>query len=130
MAPEMELFNRLYEVADLLGYQAYDHLPMKNEPVSYPFVVIGDVTTTTIPYKDDYGGLYAVTVDVWASGEDRLIVSQMMEGLSRLGKGFFYTQNYRFQGRAGQMQKRILTDTSVPDTILMHGFLGLVFKRV
>ncbi|MGY0267284.1 DUF3168 domain-containing protein [Limosilactobacillus fermentum] len=130
MSPELELYNLLYEGASTKGYQVYDHLPLENETAPYPFVIVGDVTTTPAVYKDGYSGRYDVTIDIWGDGESRLKVSQIMESLVPFGQGFFATKNYYFQGRGASMQKRILADTSVPDTVLTHGVLEMVFQQV
>lgn len=125
--PDQELFDRLYQLAQRLGYRVYDHLPMENEPVDYPFVVISDVTLVPATYKDSLGGHFTIDLHVWASGEDRYLVAQMINGLSRLGRGLFLTPHFRFQGRPGANQQQILVDQSVPDTVLMHGVLTLTY---
>ena len=130
MMPELELYNRLYEAAEVLGYQVWDHLPQENEPAPYPFVVIDDVQSTGAPYKDVIEGTYTVTLHVWAGGEDRLVVSEMMAGLSRLGRGLLLTPHYRFRGVVGRLSQQILTDLSVPDTVLKHGVLSMDFAEM
>lgn len=130
MMPELELYNRLYEAAEVLGYQVWDHLPQENEPAPYPFVVIDDVQSTGAPFKDVIEGTYTVTLHVWAGGEDRLLVSEMMAGLSRLGRGLLLTPHYRFRGVVGRLSQQILTDLSVPDTVLKHGVLSMDFVEM
>lgn len=126
--PDQELFDRLYQLAQRLGYRVYDHLPMENEPVDYPFVVISDVTLVPATYKDSLGGHFTIDLHVWASGEGRYLVAQMINGLSRLGRGLFLTPHFRFQGRPSLNSNQIITDTSVQDTVLMHGIVSLVFQ--
>lgn len=126
--PEQELFDQLYIESCQLGFDTYDHLPLRTENVKYPFVVIGDTQQIPINYRNAIGGTFNVTINVWSTAEDRYTVSKMMERLARLGKEVVITDHFRFVGRLNQEDRQIITDTSVPDTVLKHGILTLVFN--
>lgn len=126
--PEQELFDQLYIESDQLGYDTYDHLPLRTENANYPFVVIGDTQQIPINYRNAMGGTFTVTIHVWSTGEDRFTVAKMMERLARLGEEVVITDHFRFVGRFNQEDRQIITDTSVPDTVLKHGILTLVFN--
>lgn len=126
--PEQELFDQLYIESDQLGFDTYDHLPLRTENSKYPFVVIGDTQQIPINYRNAVGGTFNVTIHVWSTGEDRFTVAKMMERLARLGEEVVITDHFRFVGRFNQEDRQIITDTSVPDTVLKHGILTLVFN--
>ena len=126
--PEQELFDQLYIECDQLGYDTYDHLPLRTENAKYPFVVIGDTQQIPINYRNAMGGTFTVTIHVWSTGEDRFTVAKMMERLAWLGEEVVVTDHFRFVGRFNQEDRQIITDTSVPDTVLKHGILTLVFN--
>ena len=67
-------------------------------------------------------------VDVWGDGESRFEVSQMMNDIFiqcmqpvRLGDTFVRL-------RIDQYENQIIQDTSVPNTVLNHGMMTLVFN--
>lgn len=126
--PEQELFDQLYIESDALGYDTYDHLPMRKENAKYPFVVIGDVQQVPINYKTVLGSKISITLHVWGDGESRFQVSQMLDNLAKLGEGKLLSDHFRFIGRFNQEDRQIITDTSVPDTVLNHGIVTLVFN--
>lgn len=126
--PEQELFDQLYIESDRLGFDTYDHLPLRTENAKYPFVVIGDTQQIPINYRTAIGGTFTVTLHIWGDGESRYTVSNMMERLASLGEEVVITDHFRFIGRFNQEDRQIITDTSVPDTVLKHGILTLVFN--
>lgn len=127
MIPEQELFDTVFSRAKGLGYTVYDHLPLESENATYPFVNIGDVNSTISPYKDAYGARIDITLNVWDTGENRYNVAKMMNALSAIGRGVLLSENFRFVGRPSLDSNQIITDTSVPDTVLMHGVLTLTY---
>ena len=128
MIPSQELFDQLMIACEDIGYNVYDHLPLQRENAEYPFVVVGDTQQIPINYRTAMGGTFTITLHVWAEGEDRYLVAKMMERLARLGEQVIITDHFRFIGRLNQEDRQIITDTSVPDTVLKHGILTLVFN--
>ena len=126
--PEQELFDQLYIESGRLGFDTYDHLPLRTENAKYPFVVVGDTQQIPINYRNAVGGTFTVTIHVWSTGEERYTVSKMMARLAQLGEGIVVTDHFRFVGRLNREDRQIITDTSVPDTVLKHGILTLVFN--
>lgn len=96
--PEQELFDQLYIESEQLGYNTYDHLPLRTQNAKYPFVMIGDTQQIPINYRTAIGGR---TIN---------------------------TEHFHFVGRLNREDRQIITDTSVPDTVLKHGILTLVFN--
>ncbi|MDM8222131.1 DUF3168 domain-containing protein [Limosilactobacillus vaginalis] len=126
--PEQELFDQLYIESEQLGYNTYDHLPLRTENAKYPFVMIGDTQQIPINYRTAIGGTFTVTLHVWGDGESRYTVSKIMERLAELGGRTINTEHFHFVGRLNREDRQIITDTSVPDTVLKHGILTLVFN--
>lgn len=126
--PDQELFDYIYSASQEMGFDTYDHLPMQSENAAYPFVNIGDVQQLNIANKTAIGAELHITLNVWGNAESRFTVSQMSEKLSELANRVLITDHFRFVGRPSRTDKQILTDTSVPDTVLKHGIVMLVFN--
>ena len=116
--PEQELFDQLYIESEQLGYNTYDHLPLRTQNAKYPFVMIGDTQQIPINYRTAIGGTFTVTLHVWGDGESRYTVSKIMERLAELGGRTINTEHFHFVGRLNREDRQIITDTSVPDTVL------------
>lgn len=126
--PDQELFDYIYSASQEMGFDTYDHLPMQSENAEYPFVNIGDVQQLNIANKTAIGAELHITLNVWGDGESRFAVSQMSEKLAELANRVLITDHFRFVGRPSRTDKQIITDTSVPDTVLKHGIVMLVFN--
>lgn len=126
--PDQELFDYIYSASQEMGFDTYDHLPMQSENASYPFVNIGDVQQLNIANKTAIGAELHITLNVWGNAEIRFTVSEMSEKLSELANRVLITDHFRFIGRPSRTDKQIITDTSVPDTVLKHGIVMLVFN--
>lgn len=126
--PDQELFDCIYERSEEMGFNTYDHLPLRTENASYPFVEVGDVQQINIANKTAIGAQLNITLNVWGGAEDRFVVSQISEQLSELANGVLLTDHFRFVGRPSKTDKQILTDTSVENTVLKHGIIMLVFN--
>lgn len=126
--PDQELFDYIYSASQEMGFDTYDHLPMQSENAAYPFVNIGDVQQLNIANKTAIGAELHIILNVWGNAESRFTVSQMSEKLAELANRVLITDHFRFVGRPSRTDKQIITDTSVPDTVLKHGIVMLVFN--
>ncbi|PWT34776.1 hypothetical protein DKZ22_05860 [Limosilactobacillus reuteri] len=126
MSPSIEIYNAVFAQIQK-HYQAYDHPPQLNEPVSYPFVVVDDSQSIMTNYKTATGMRVTLAVHVWGRTNQRKTVTKMVDEISRLGMQAVRTKHYAWQGRPNEQEQQILTDTSVPNTVLKHGYLTLVF---
>lgn len=124
--PTQELYDKIFEVSQSLRFDTYDYLPVKE--VDYPFVQLANTQQTTLNLKTAKGGLISQTIHVWGTLKMRYQVTQMMEQLNQLADGTLITDNFRFVGRNNQSDFQIMNDTSVPDTVLVHGVLTLFFN--
>ena len=124
--PTQELYDKIFEVSQSLEFDTYDCLPAKE--VDYPFVQLANTQQTTLNLKTAKGGLISQTIHVWGTLKMRYQVTQMMEQLNQLADGTLITDNFRFIGRNNQSDFQIMNDTSVPDTVLVHGVLTLFFN--
>jgi hypothetical protein len=116
-----ELFDRLYFFAqNELGFDTYDSLP--RDGTKYPFVEIAETDLVSDNLKNAYSGTITQTINVWGDQDMRFLVVQMMNKfcVDRM-KSDHYTFNLK------NLQKRILPDSSVPNTRLFHGILTLEF---
>lgn len=122
MNPEQELFDRLYYYSqNELNYDTYDQLPRSN--TEYPFIEIAETQNNSIDTKNALSGEITQTINVWGNQDMRFLVAEMMDKflLDRLE-----SDHYIFD--LMQSQKRILPDSSVPNTRLFHGVLTLEFN--
>lgn len=116
-----ELFDRLYFFAqNELGFDTYDSLP--RDGTKYPFVEVAETNLVSDDLKNAYSGTITQTLNVWGDQDMRFLVTQMMNKLCvnrvKSDHCIFDLKN---------MQKRILPDSSVPNTRLFHGILTLEF---
>lgn len=116
-----ELFDRLYYFSqDELGFDTYDSLP--RDGTKYPFVEIAETDLVSDNLKNAYSGTITQTVNVWGDQNMRFLVAKMM---NKLCVDRMKSDHYTFDLK--NMQKRILPDSSVPNTRLFHGILTLEF---
>ena len=121
MNPELELFDRLYYYSqNELNYDTYDQLPRPE--ASYPFIGLAETENNSIDTKNAHSGSITQTINVWGDQDMRFKIAQMMDKfvLNRV-----VSDHYIFN--LTSYQKRILPDSSVPNTRLYHGVLTLVF---
>lgn len=127
-SPQQELYDQLYIMSQNLGFDTYDHLPMENENANYPFVVIGSNQLLPVNFKTVVGGQLSQNIDFWGDEQMRLTVTSMMNQLTTACYRELVTKHFRFQNRVAQTDSQIIQDTSVPNTVLNHGILTLVFS--
>lgn len=128
MNPSQELFDQLMIECENLGYTVYDHLPLESENAEYPFIAMGMTQLLPVIYKDALGGRISQTLDMWGDAESRPLVTKVINQLSLLGARTIRTKHFHFVGRPAAQDQQVLTDTSVPDTVLYHGVITLVFN--
>ena len=128
MTPDQLIYDYIFQLSLNSGYTTYDHLPLENEKAPYPFVLVGSVQTLPVVTKNAVQGQIVANVDVWGDGESHFKVSQMMNDIFiqcmqpvRLGDAFVRL-------RIDQYENQIIQDTSVPNTVLNHGMMTLVFN--
>lgn len=121
MSPEQELYDRLYIISqNELGYDTYDQLPRLD--ANYPFVELAETQNISNDIKNLRQGQVTQTVNFWGSEDMRYQLVEMMEKFlfDRVrADNYVYVLNH--------VEKRILPDSSVPNTRLFHGVLTLVF---
>ena len=122
MSPEQELYDRLYIISqNELGYDTYDQLPRLD--ATYPFVELAETQNVSNDIKNSRQGQVTQTINFWGSEDMRYQLAKMME------KFLFdrvRTDSYVYV--LDHVEKRILPDSSVPNTRLFHGVLTLVFN--
>ena len=117
-----ELFDRLYYFSqDELGFDTYDSLP--RDGTKYPFVEVAETDLVSDNLKNAYSGTIAQTINVWGDQNMRFMIGQMM---NKLCVDLVNSDHYTFDLK--NIQKRILPDSSVPNTRLFHGILTLEFN--
>ena len=124
MSPSQVLFDQLFiQSSEKLGYDTYDSLPRDDTP--YPFVVIGSVHNLFVAHTNGVTGSCSIDVHVFGDEESRSIVDDMLTSLMSVVA--FSDDTYTFQSRLRENSSDIVSDTSVPNTKLWHGYGTLVF---
>ena len=127
-SPQQELYDQIYIASEDLGFNTYDHLPMQTENAEYPFVIVGENQLIPLNLKTAIGGQLNQTIHVWGDEDMRFTVADILNQLAQLGYQTIQTEHFRFVGRIGRQDSQIMQDTSVPNTVLNHGILTLVFN--
>lgn len=122
MSPEQELYDCLYIISqNELGYDTYDQLPRLD--ANYPFVELAETQNISNDIKNSRQGQVTQTANFWGSEDMRY---QLVEMMSKFLFDRVRTDNYVYV--LDHVEKRILPDSSVPNTRLFHGVLTLVFN--
>ena len=128
MTVDQLIFDYLFQLSLNSGYSTYDHLPLETENAPYPFVVIGSVQTLPVVTKSALQGQIIANVDVWGDGEGRFKVSQMMNDIFVQSSQPVELDGYSVRLKIDDYDNQIIQDTSVPNTVLNHGMMTLVFN--
>lgn len=128
MTVDQLIFDYLFQLSLNSGYFTYDHLPLESENATYPFVVIGSVQTLPVVTKNALQGQLVANVDVWGDGEGRFKVSQMMNDIFVQTLQLVELGGYSVRLKIDDYDNQIIQDTSVPNTVLNHGMMTLVFN--
>ncbi|WP_278914915.1 hypothetical protein [Ligilactobacillus agilis] len=128
MTVDQLIFDYLFQLSLNSGYSTYDHLPLETENAPYPFVVIGSVQTLPVVTKNALQGQIVANVDVWGDGEGRFKVSQMMNDIFVQSSQPVELDGYSVRLKIDDYDNQIMQDTSVPNTVLNHGMMTLVFN--
>ena len=103
-------------------------MPLETENALYPFVVIGSVQTLPVVTKNALQGQIVANVDVWGDGEGRFKVSQMMNDIFVQASQPVELDGYSVRLKINDYDNQIMQDTSVPNTVLNHCMMTLVFN--
>lgn len=128
MTVDQLIFDYLFQLSLNSGYSTYDHLPLESENAPYPFVVIGSVQTLPVVTKNALQGQIVANVDVWGDGEGRFKVSQMMNDIFVQSSQPVELDGYSVRLKIDDYDNQMIQDTSVPNTVLNHGMMTLVFN--
>lgn len=129
MNPEQELYDLVYQKCLDLTENTFDYLPQEDEPVEYPFIYVGNLDFIGNQTKTSIGGTYTLTVDVWGDRTQRIEVSTLGDRLIKQCQGILASENYKFHAFFSEQEKRMMIDTSVPNTVFQRCNLTLVFHR-
>lgn len=125
ISPQKCLFDYYYKLIQDKGLPVYDYLPLQDEPVTYPFVVISQTQTVVDNTKYSRNDRVFLTIDVWGSKKQRKIVGEIADGLLNSAIGSVQTDVYKFYGLPKQQSLDMSIDTSVPNTVFQRGNLQL-----
>lgn len=128
MTPDQLIYDYIFQLSLNSGYTTYDHLPLESENAPYPFVIIGAVQTLPVVTKNAVQGKIVANIDVWGDAESHFKVSQMMNDIFIQCMQPVKLEDTFVRLRIDQYENQIIQDTSVPNTVLNHGMMTLVFN--
>lgn len=123
ISPQKCLFDYFFKLVLDKGIPVYDYLPLQDEQVTYPFVVIGPIQTVLDNTKYSRNDRIFLTIDVWGSKKQRKTVSEIADGLLNSAIGDVQTDLYKFHGLPKQQSLDMSIDTSVTNTVFQRGNL-------
>lgn len=124
-SPQKKLFDTVFGLLISQGYTVYDFLPLEDEPVKYPIVVMGATQQTSAMTKYSRNDHVFLTIDVWGSKKQRKVVSDIADYVYNLGIGYIKTDEYTFYGQTNQQNLEMSIDTSVPNTTYQRATIKL-----
>lgn len=124
-SPQKKLFDTVFDLLISQGYTVYDYLPLEDEPVKYPIVVMGATQQTSAMTKYSRNDHVFLTIDVWGSKKQRKVVSSIADYIYNLGIGYIKTNGYIFYGQTNQQDLEMSIDTSVPNTTYQRATINL-----
>lgn len=124
-SPEKALFDYFYASSLARNPRTFDYLPMQNEPVNYPFVVIGNTQTTPAATKNSRNDHIFITIDVWGKQDQRQAVSDLADRFLNTAIGYIKTDEYEFYGQLQDQSKQMMLDTSVENTVFQRGHVEI-----
>ena len=116
-----EIYDIIFERIQKLGYDCYPFLPKDN--VSYPFIVLGEVSLKPKATKSFSLGEASIFIHVWTNKESRKECESICQKISFACHEF--TEPHVWTLLDGST--RVLADNSTNDT-LWHGILDLTYK--
>ena len=122
ISPQQEVFVAVKAVCMNLGYSTYDYLPMEN--VSYPFVFIGEDSSTDIPNKTAIHGSYNLTLHIYNDQKKRGTTSKMMLNIKQALRELKHTQGFYIS--VNSINDQIIQDTTT-NIPLSHGIIDVEF---
>lgn len=127
--PNQDVFDTVFRLAQQTGLEVYDHRPIKDEKVTYPFIDIGDTQQTQIVNKSYIGGHIIQTVHVWGLSKQRKQVSDICEAVMKSARNTKHTDFYCVQMQFDQSDLQIIQDDST-NTLFWHGIVQINFKLI
>lgn len=124
-SPQKKLFDTVFDLLINQGYTVYDYLPLEDEPVEYPIVVMGATQQTSAMTKYSRNDHVFLTIDVWGSKKQRKVVSDIADYIYNLSIGYIKTDEYKFYGQTNQQDLEMSIDTSVPNTTYQRATVKL-----
>ncbi|GBG94646.1 hypothetical protein LFYK43_11050 [Ligilactobacillus salitolerans] len=125
ISPQKCLFDYYFKLIQEKGFPVYDYLPLKDEPVTYPFVVLSQTQTVNYDTKYSRNDHIFLTIDVWGGRKQRKVVGEIADGLFNSAIGVVKTDVYTFYGQQNQQNLQMMIDTSVSNTVYQRANLTL-----
>lgn len=124
-SPQKKLFDTVFGLLISQGYTVYDYLPLEDDPVEYPIVVMGATQQTSATTKYSRNDHVFLTINVWGSKKQRKVVSDIADYIYNLSIGYIKTDEYTFYGQTNQQDLEMSIDTSVPNTTYQRATIKL-----
>lgn len=122
MSPQLSIFITVKNKIASLNYSVYDYLPLENVP--YPFVFIGEDSSTDMPNKTAIHGSYNLTIHIYNDQKKRGTTSTMMMNIKQALRELKHTQGFYIS--VNSINDQIIQDTTT-NIPLSHGIIDVEF---
>lgn len=122
ISPQQAIFLAVATTCESLGYDTYDYLPM--EEVAYPFVFVGEDSSTDLPNKTAIHGSYRLTLHVYNRYRKRGTTTEMIMNIKGALRELKQVQGF-FVSVVNVNDQMLIDNTT--NTPLLHGVLDIEF---
>ena len=123
-SPELALFNAVFSYArNRVCEHVYDTPP--DEQATCPFITLGAEQTTGTENKSNIDKRLFLTVHIWCTTDQRQELELIRAKLVNLKK--IRATGWEFIARPDAETSDTITDTTVPNSIFLHGTVMLAY---
>lgn len=128
MSPDQELYDRVFEISQSLGFDTYDYLPA--EGTRYPFVYLGQTQEMPRAIKIAYTGEIAFTIHVYGELINRKLISEMKSQLIANIKQLNETSSFKWYYVDSSSQLTMMQEKESDTTSLWHAIVPVTLKYI
>lgn len=123
--PDQELYDEVYKICQVLGYNVFTYLPPDKIP--YPFVYVGESQELPQATKSVLVGTVQLNIHIYGLHTERKQVSDMKGAILWELRKLRQSKNFNWKISNNQTQPQMLQDTTT-NTALWHCVIPLEMR--
>ncbi|MEQ7069184.1 hypothetical protein [Enterococcus avium] len=123
--PDQELYDEVYKICQVLGYNVFTYLPPDKTP--YPFVYVGESQELPQATKSVLVGTVQLNIHIYGLHTERKQVSDMKGAILWELRKLRQSKNFNWKISNNQTQPQMLQDTTT-NTALWHCVIPLEMR--